>query len=210
MVRILRLLGASPWRALRKRNGAAALEFALIASPFIFLLFAITEIGLLFIANINLANATMALARQIRTGGIVAPGQATTTSSGVSLDLADFKTAICNMMTIVPTATCLSNLQVDIRTQAGFSGQVAPTPLAGGIFNSSSFCYYSGAGGSIVEFRAFYLWPVATPVLLSALVNATTYRTASTSTTGSYYVLVSSEVFKIEQNSSGSNNGSGC
>lgn len=210
MYRLLRFVPSPLGRALRHRNGAAAVEFALIASPFVFILFAIIEIGMIFVANINLANATLILARQIRTGGIVAPGAAQTSSSGVALDLADFKVAICNQMQIVPTAVCLAQLQVDVRTQSAFNGQTAPNPLSGKTFNNSSLCFYSGSGGSIVEFRAFFLWPVVTPVLLSALVNASTYTAGTTSTSGNFYMLVSSEVFKIEQNSSGSNNGSGC
>lgn len=194
---------------LRRRDGAAAIEFALVATPFIFILFAIIEIGLIFVTNINLNNATLLLARQIRTGGIVAPGSSATSSSGIVLDLADFKTAICNNLPMVPSATCTTQLQVDIRTQTGF-GSTSPSPFTGTTFSNSALCYFSGAGGSIVEFKAYYLWPVATPILLSALVNATTYKSGSTSTSGNFYVLQSAEAFKIEPNASGSNPGGGC
>lgn len=196
-------------RTIRRRDGAAAIEFALVASPFIFMLFAIIEIGIIFVTNINLNNATLLLARKIRTGGIVAPGSSTTTSSGIVLSLADFKTAICNNLPMVPSATCTTQLQIDIRTQNGF-GSTAPSPLTGNTFSNSALCYYSGASGSIVEFKAYYLWPVATPILTSALVNATTYKSGSASTSGNFYVLQSAEAFKIEPNSSGANPGSGC
>lgn len=195
--------------ALRRRDGAAAVEFAIVATPFIFLLFAIIEIGLIFVTNINLNNATLLLARQIRTGGIIAPGSSATSSSGITLDLADFKTAICNNLPMVPAATCTTQLQVDIRTQAAF-GVSSPSPITGSTFNNAALCYFSGAGGSIVEFHAYYLWPVATPILLSALVNAKTYQSGSTSTSGNFYVLQSAEAFKIEPNSSGANSGGGC
>lgn len=194
---------------LRRRDGAAAVEFAIVASPFVFLLFAIIEIGLVFVTNINLNNATLLLARKIRTGGIIAPGSTATTSSGVTLDLADFKTQICASLPMVPSATCTTQLQVDIRTQAAF-GTASPSPFTGKSFSTSALCYFSGAGGSIVEFHVYYLWPVATPILLSALVNATSYQNGSTTTSGNYYVLQSAEAFKIEPNSSGSNSGSGC
>ncbi len=195
--------------ALRRRDGVAAVEFALVAMPFVFILFAIIEIGLIFVTNINLSNATLLLARQIRTGGIIAPGVATTSSSGVALSPADFKTAICNNLTMVPAAACTTQLQVDIRTQSSF-GQASANPISGTTFDNASFCFYSGASGSIVEFRAYYLWPVATPVLLSALVNATSYKAGATTTAGNFYILRSAEAFKIEQNSSGANSGSGC
>ncbi len=194
---------------LRRRDGAVAIEFAIVATPFIFLLFAIVELGIIFVTNINLSNATLLLARQIRTGGIVAPGSSATSSSGITLDLADFKQAICSKLPMVPAATCTTQLQVDIRTQSTF-GIASPSPSSGNTFNSASLCYYSGSGGSIVEFHAYYLWPVATPVLLSALVNATTYKSGGTSTSGNFYVLQSAEAFKIEPNNSGANSGNGC
>ena len=140
----------------------------------------------------------------------MAPGSSASTSSGVSLTLSDFKKAICAQVQMVPTATCLAQLQVDIRTQNDFANQSAPNPNSGGTFNNASLCYYSGSSGSVVQFRTFYLWPLATPLLTQALVNARTYQTGATSTTGNYYVLTSSEVFKIEQNSSGANYGKGC
>ena len=196
-------------RALRRRDGAAAVEFAIVATPFVFLLFAIIELGIIFVTNINLSNATLLLARQIRTGGIIAPGSSATSSSGISLSLADFKTAICKKLTMVPSATCTTQLQVDIRTQSGF-GTASPDPTTSKTFSNSSLCYYSGASGSIVEFHAYYLWPVITPVLLSPLVNATTYNSGSVSTSGSFYVMQSAEAFKIEPNSSGANSGRGC
>lgn len=196
-------------RVLRRRDGAAAIEFALVVTPLMFMLFAIIEIGIIFVTNINLNNATLLLARRIRTGGIVAAGSSVTSSSGLVLSLADFKTAICNNLLMVPSATCTTQLQVDIRTQNNF-GSTAPSPFSGKSFSNSALCYYSGQGGSIVEFKAYYLWPVATPILTSALVNATTYKSGSTNTSGNFYVLQSAEAFKIEPNNSGNNGGSGC
>lgn len=195
---------------LQERRGAAAVEFALVATPFLFLLFAVAELGLIFVANICLSNATLALARGIRVGSIVAPGMAATSSVGIQMDLADFKAAICKQMQLVPTSACLSQLQLDVRTQASFQNRAAPSPFSGSSFSNSGFCFYSGAPGSIVELRAYYLWPLQTPVLLSPLVNATSVTTASGTARGSYFVLTSSEVFKSEPNATATNTGSGC
>lgn len=185
-------------------------EFALIAGPFLYLIFAIMELGMVFVANICVSNATLTLARRIRVGAVVAPGQAATTSSGIQMDLADFKAAICNQVLIVPTSMCLSQIQVDVRTQTSFQNQTSPNPLSAGIFSTSGFCFYSGAPGSIVQMRAYYLWPVVTPVLLSPLVNATTVMTPNSNSTGNYFVLTSSEIFKTEPNATATNTGSGC
>ena len=192
------------------RRGAAMVEFALVAAPFMFFLFAIIEMGLIFVANINLSNATLALSRQIRVGAVVAPGSSATTSNGAALTVGDFKTAVCKNFKMVSAATCNAQLQVDVRTHNSFAGQTNPNPMTGTNFNNASLCYYSGAGGSIVVFRAFYLWPISTPLLLTALANATSYTSGGTTSSGSYYVLKSTEVFRIEQNSAGANTGSGC
>ena len=195
---------------LRGRRGSVTVEFALIATPFIFMVFALIEGGLILVASVDLSNATMALGRQLRTGNLMATGAAAKTS-GVVMSLSDFKTAICNQMALIPTATCTNQLQVDIRTQSAFgSGQSAANPVSNGTFNTSSLCYFSGIGGSIVEFRAFYLWPVTTPLLYDALVDASAFKVGNTTTTGNYHVIVSSEAFKIEQNAAGNNAGGGC
>ena len=196
--------------AVQSRRGAVALEFALTAMPFIFMLFAIIESGLIFVAQIDLSNATMNLARQIRTGNVMAAGLSSSTS-GTSLSLSDFKKTICNSMQFIPTSTCVNQLQVDMHTQMIFgSGQTASLPIVNLNFNNSALCYYSGQAGSIVELRVFYLWQVFTPLIMKALVNAQSYTVGGTTTNGSFHVITSAEAFRVEQNSSGSNAGGGC
>ena len=182
----------------------------MVGLPLFFLLFAILELGLIFVLNFNLSNASSAVGRQLRVGTVVAPGASVTSSSGTQLDLSDFKTAICNKIGLVPTATCMSQLQVDVRTLSSFQNQTAPNPLSSGTFNSTGLCYYSGAAGSVVEFRAYYLWPVITPVLLSGLVNATSIVTGSGTSSGNWFAVSSTEVFKNEPSNSISNTSNSC
>ena len=210
MSKPLALLRRACCSALRRRDGAVSVEFAIAAIPLLFMLFAIIESGLIFVAQVDLSNATMMVARQIRTGSLMAAGK-TSITSGSNLSLSDFKTAICNTMNFIPTASCTSQLQIDMRTQSSFgAGQTASSPIASYNFNNSSLCYYSGQSGSIVELRAFYLWKVNTPMLFSALVNASSYTVDGTTTSGSYHVITAAEAFRVEQNSSGSNAGSTC
>ena len=207
MVHLLRLIR----RALGRRDAVAAVEFALVAAPFVFALLALIESGLMFVASIDLSNATMSLGRQIRTGAVMASG-ASAGSSGTVMSLSDFKAAICNKMQFIPTATCTNQLQVDVRNQSSFgSGQSASSPVANNKFNNASLCFNSGQGGSVVEFRAFYLWQINTPVLLAGLVNATSYTSGNTTQSGNYHVITSAEAFRVEQNGSPNNNsGSSC
>ena len=194
----------------RDRRGSTAVEFALVATPFFFLIFAVIEIGLVFVANVCLANATLSISRQIRVGKITASGKAMTTSTGSQLNLTDFKKAICSNIPLVPNPTCLSQLQVDLRTSSKFGGQSSPNTGTSTAFNSTSFCFYSGSPGDIVFLRAYFLWDISTPVLLSPLGQVKSMTTPSGSSTGNFYVLNSSEVFRNEPNSSATNNSSGC
>jgi Flp pilus assembly protein TadG len=194
----------------KNQRGATALEFSMVALPLCFLLFAILEIGLVFVLNFNLLNATASLGRQLRLGQVIAPGASVTTSNGTQLDLADFKTAICNKMGLVPMATCTSQLQVDVRTLSSFQNQTPPNPFSNGVFDARSLCYYSGGSGSVVELRAYYLWPVLTPVLLSSLVNVTSTVTGGGTSGGQWLMVSATDVFKNEPSSSISNTSNTC
>jgi Flp pilus assembly protein TadG len=192
------------------QRGATALEFSLVAVPLFFLLFGILELGLIFVLSLNLSNAAASLGRQLRVGQVIAPGSTVASSSGTRLDLSDFKTAICNKIGLVPTATCMSQLQVDVRTLSSFQNQSPPNPISGGTFSTSSLCYYSGQASSVVEFRAYYLWPIVTPVLLSGLVNVSNVVTGSGTSSGSWFAVSATEVFKNEPSSSITNTSNSC
>jgi Flp pilus assembly protein TadG len=185
-------------------------EFALVALPLFFLLFAIIELGIILVLSLNLSNAAGALGRQLRVGEVIAPGASVTSSSGTQLDLSDFKTAICSRIKLVPNATCMSQLQVDVRTLSSFQNQSPPNPVSGQTFSTGPLCYYSGGAGSVVEFRAYYLWPVITPVLLSGLVNVNKQVTASGNSSGSWFMISATEVFKNEPSGSIVNTSNSC
>lgn len=192
------------------QRGAAMLEFAIVATPFFFLLFGVIELGLLFVTNLCLSNGTLQLARQVRVGQIVLPGSSVTNPKGTQMSLSAFKAAICNGVPVLSAAICLSQLQVDVRTQSSFSSQAAPNPLSGQSFSSAGFCFYSGAPGNIVTMRVYLVWPIATPGILSGFANATSATTSGGTSSGSYVVLTSNEVFKNEPNASSTNTGNGC
>lgn len=192
------------------RRGSALLEFALVAVPFFFLLFGAIELGLLFVTDLCLSNATLLLARQVRVGEIVLPGATVTNTTGTQMSLSAFKSAVCSGIPILSTGTCLSQLQVDVRTQSSFAGQSAPNPISGQSFSSTGFCFYSGAPGNIVTMHVFLVWPISTPGMLNGFANATSATTSSGTSSGSFIVLTSNEVFKNEPNANSTNTGSGC
>lgn len=196
-------------RLAHAEGGASAMEFSIIAVPFIFLLLACLELGLIFVANTSLQNATFVAARQIRVGSLAAAGKAQATSNGSEIDLDDFKTMICNDMPLTSVSDCKSHLYLDVRELTDFTGAMPASPYTGTTLNTSGFCFYSGASGSIVELRAYYLWPVFTPLLLNPLVN-TRAVAGDASASGNWFALSSHEVFRNEPGGSTGNTGAGC
>jgi Flp pilus assembly protein TadG len=92
----------------RDASGASALEFALVALPFILLLFGVLEVGLVYFANFSLENATAQGARLIRTGQAQTGGY----------DAARFKTEVCKYLS--SPVTC-AGLKIDVRHYANFA-----------------------------------------------------------------------------------------
>ncbi len=158
---------------LAAEGGATAVEFALIAVPFLTLLFAIIELGMIFVASTTIESATATAARQIRTGQLQA---------SANNNAAAFKALICNRMTWISTAECTANLSVDVRTFSTFSAIDATPPVAGGAIDQSKLTFNSGAPCDIVLVRAFYPWTLLVPVLEPGLpdINPTQRLLATT------------------------------
>jgi Flp pilus assembly protein TadG len=148
-------------RFARARRGSTAVEFAIIALPFLVLLFGIVELGMVFLVSTTLQNATDAAARQIRTGEFQTAGANTKT---------DFKTLVCNNMTWL-SAPCAGKLSIDVQTFDTFSSLSATGPTNAATFNPNTTCFTTGQPGDIVLVRAYYEWTIFTPLLNASLVN---------------------------------------
>lgn len=140
----------------RNASGASALEFAIVAGPFLLLLLGIFAVALVFAGNMALENAAEQGARLIRTG------QAQTQS----FDAARFKTEVCKYLTA--PLSC-GGLKLDVRTFENFASADLTNPLDGGGSLKSGFDYAPGIGGSVVVVRAFYEWDLlaAIPPIIS-------------------------------------------
>jgi Flp pilus assembly protein TadG len=135
----------------RDKDGAAALEFAFVAGPFLFLLFAIIEVAMVFFAGQVLETATANASRLIMTG------QAQTQN----FDQAAFKNAVCQKTDVLMSC---SGIAVDVRTYASFGSASTSRPTTGtGAVNYGGMSYNQGAGGDIVVVRVVYEWPVLMP-----------------------------------------------
>ena len=130
-------------------SGASALEFALFAVPFILVMLAILEVGIMYFANFTLENAAGQGARLVRTGQAQNQG----------FDAARFKTEVCKH--ISAPINC-AGLKLDVRHYANFAGAGSDltNPLDGNGNVKTTFSYDPGSGGDVVVVRAFYEWPL--------------------------------------------------
>jgi Flp pilus assembly protein TadG len=137
-------------RLQRDEKGVAAVEFALVAGPFLFMLFAIIEVAMVFFAGQVLETATSNAARLIMTGQ----------AQSNNFDATAFKNEVCKGTSALMTC---SGIAVDVRTYTNFSSASQSKPVTGGVVNYGSMQYTQGAGGDIVVVRVVYEWPVLMP-----------------------------------------------
>lgn len=143
----------------RAREGATAVEFAMIAAPFMALLFGTLELGMVFMVSTTLDNATDAAARKIRTGQFQLAGGGTAET---------FKTQICDHMAWLGNG-CSGKLHIDVRTYPKFADVAAIDPTTAGAFDDEKTTFVPGDPGDIVVVRAYFEWTLITPMLNEGL-----------------------------------------
>jgi Flp pilus assembly protein TadG len=159
-------------RLISGEAGTATVEFAIVAVPFLALVFAILETAFIFFAQQALENAADAAGRLIMTG----QAQSNYQNSGQPMTASQFKTAACAAISGI--LNCNSNLIVDVQTYSSFaaanSGNATSAPLnAQGVLqvNPSSPPFDMGGPGDIVVVVLMYQWPawVTLPGLTSLM-----------------------------------------
>ena len=141
-------------RFVRARSGATAVEFAMVALPFLALVFATLELGMMFLVSTTLESSAQQAARTIRTGQFQSGG-------GTA---ALYKKAVCDGLGWLH-ADCQANVYVDVRTFPTFAAVNGPLPLTNGAMDPSKVQFQAGAACSIVLARAFYSWTLLAPDL---------------------------------------------
>ena len=160
---------------LKDRRGGAAIEFALVGAPFLALLIAILETGLIFFAQEVLQSSTSQAARSIMTGRAQAQGMTAT----------QFQQAVC--ATAAPLLTC-ANTYVNAQVFTSFGTVTRLDPLQNGSLNPALLSYQTGGPGDIVMVQVFYQWPVVSGPLNFNLANMS----------GNSDLLVATVVFRNE------------
>ena len=131
-------------------SGVVALEFAFVAAPFIAVLLAILQTGIVFLAEQLLESAVERAARDLMTGYV--QQQAMTQSQ--------FAAAVCNK---IPGFFVCSRLSVDVSSYATLASVNTP-PSSSALSLSSTLTqqpqFQPGSQGDIVVIRLTYKWPV--------------------------------------------------
>lgn len=153
------------WRFRRSRDGAAALEFALLAIPYFMIVFAILETCIAFLGDQLVGFAVDNMARKIRTGEI----------TKVTTPQEDFRRQFCEEISILITCSpteivTASKLYLDVRSFPDF----ASIPLDIPRVSSDRFAdlnpakienYAPGGPKTINMVRAYYRWPIITDLV---------------------------------------------
>jgi Flp pilus assembly protein TadG len=142
-------------RLLRQQDGAAAVEFAFVAGPFLLLLFAILQTAIVFFAGQALETAVADSARLIMTGQAQTAG----------LTQSTFKDEVCKH--IYGLFDC-GKMYVDVRTFNSFS-YTLPNPVDENGNVNNNMLYQPGNAGDIVVVRLMY--PLSVYVSLLGLGN---------------------------------------
>ena len=136
------------------QRGATAVEFAMVAAPFLAMVFAIFELGMMFLVSTTLESAAQAEARTLRTGQFQS-------AAGTA---ASYKTAICDSLGWL-TTDCKANLYVDVRAFPTFGQVTAPWPVTEGVIDPNKLTFQATSACTIVLARAFYNWTLLAPDL---------------------------------------------
>jgi Flp pilus assembly protein TadG len=133
------------------RSATSAVEFSILAFPFVLLLFAILGTGLAFVGELTLDKAVVAMGRRIGTGQ----------ASKSGMTAAAFRQAICDAT--YGLFTC-ANLKIDVRSYARYSDLPGGPPLAGSghqkTLDTSGFGFQAGTANTIMAVQVYYEWNV--------------------------------------------------
>ena len=129
-------------------RGAVAIEFAVVAPVFFFLLFVIAETAMVFIAEQVMDNAVTETARLVRTGQVHA----------VNMSDEQFHDAMCARASVF--VNCDSpDFYLDVRSYSDFAAMDVSPPLNEDESFKAAGEYEFGGQNDIVVVRAYYQWP---------------------------------------------------
>nr|WP_246515322.1 TadE/TadG family type IV pilus assembly protein [Bradyrhizobium diversitatis] len=134
----------------RDKRGATAVEFALVAAPFLALIIALIQTFLVFFAQQTLETIVRQSARLVMTGQV----------QSAQMTQATFKQKVCEQIVIL--FNC-SGIMIDMQVATSWTSANTGMPTltfdgSGKVTNS--WQYDPGDAGDIVVLRVMYVWPV--------------------------------------------------
>ncbi len=160
---------------LKDKQGATAIEFAMLVLPFSMMLFVIIEISLIFFVDSALDSALHKSARFVRVGKAQSDGW----------DLDKFKLQVCNNMAYY--FNCSSSLLVTSTTISNMDSVTYLNPVKDGALNVTEE-FDPGTSKEFVLIQAFIPWSPILPI----------YSFSSAQLSDGTYILGSAVVFKNE------------
>ncbi len=151
-------------RLRRDEEGVTAIEFGIVAAPFLILIVALLETALVHMTTLDLENAVRDASRQIRTGQ----------AQVANLTAAQFKNLLCDNTVLISDCKTTSDLVVDVRAYDGFDTiSIDPSEMYDddGAFTGDEE-FNLGSGLKVVVVRTFYKMKLLAQLPIVGLANA--------------------------------------
>ena len=147
-------------RLLARREGATAIEFALLALPFFIIVFASIETFVAFSAEQLFANANETMARKIRTG-IINPTNTTKVA---------YRQAFCEEIKILMPCSATEaqtedKLFIHVESFASYADITPAVAIVEDNLDTASFQFAPGGKKTINIVRAYYRWDIITDLV---------------------------------------------
>lgn len=133
-----------------------AIEFAIVAIPFVYMLVAIIELSLMFTSASLLESATSAAARQIRTGAIQEAADTGPAQEAL------FRTVLCNNAPVLLNCGAVQVEAIDIGNFSSYQDYL-PQYDEEGNFMPQGFS--AGGVSDVILIRTFYRYSFMTPLI---------------------------------------------
>lgn len=160
-------------RLFANRSGATSIEFAILAIPFMVVVFACFETFFAFTGERLLAHATEVMARKVRTGEI-------TFARGKPTDMTEqqFRQAFCSEISVMLTCSASegaepARLLIDVKSTTDLAQLPVDIPrmATSNDINAGNFAFAPGGPGTYNVLRAYYRWSVITDLVRPFVTN---------------------------------------
>jgi Flp pilus assembly protein TadG len=143
------------WR--RDDSGSTAVEFGILALPFVMLLVGILSVCLYYFTNFSIENAAWQAARAIRTGQLQQSQGAYSTALTNADRKTAFKKAMCSLAP--PFLDCNNKAVVIVQSNSSFAGISQPSCANNGVMiNDATAPFDAGSSSSVVLITVCYPW----------------------------------------------------